>query len=69
MKLMYGEIEVGRAMVNHSVTIKEAIMYCAGYDITSKYDREKAYEDGFPAAYIDDLGQYQIDIEGLEMIY
>lgn len=66
MKVLYNGIEIGNIITNRSITISEAL-YALGYDIDDEEDLKKAYEDGFPAAYQDDNGFFQIDIEGLEM--
>jgi len=68
MKVMFNEKVIGTVTTNRSLTIEEAI-YALGYDVTDEEDCEKAYNDGFEAAYIDDMGEYQIDTEACEMVY
>lgn len=68
MKLYYNGKEVGEVLTNRSMTIVEAL-WSIGYDINDEDDLEKAYNDGFPAAYKDDNGEYAIDFDGLEMVY
>ena len=66
MKLLYNGTEIGNIITNHSLTIEEAL-YVYGYDVDDQKDMEKAYNDGFIAAYLDDNGDYQIDMDGFEM--
>lgn len=68
MKLVYNGIELADIMTNRSLTIAEAL-YAYGYDINNPEDMEKAYNDCFPAAYRDDDGNCQIDVDGIEMVY
>lgn len=65
MTLYYNGTEIGHVTTNRSLTIEEAL-YSIGYDIKNEEDLKKAYEDKFPAAYIDDEGFYQIDIENIK---
>ena len=68
MKLYYNGEEIGDITTNRSLTIKEAL-YSLGYDLDDPDDLEQAYEDKFPAAYLDDEGNYQIDEENIMMVY
>ena len=68
MTVFYNEKEIGNIVTNRSMTIKEAL-WSLGYDIEEPADCEKAYKDGFAPAYIDDNGEYQIDIEACRMVY
>ena len=64
MKLYYNGEEIGDITTNRSLTIKEAL-YSLGYDLDDPDDLEQAYKDKFPAAYLDDEGNYQIDEENI----
>lgn len=66
MNIKYNNEVVGTVITNHSMTIEEAL-YAIGYDINDATDLQKAYDDGFAAAYVDDEGNAQIDIDALEM--
>jgi len=66
MKVYYEGKEIGEIMANHTVTDKE-IVWMLGYDIDDKEDLKKAYEDGFAPAYIDDMHEYCIDLEGIRL--
>lgn len=68
MTLYFNGNEIGTVITNHSMTIEEAI-YALGYDVNSPEDCEKAYNDGFEPAYIDDNGEYCIDTENCAMEY
>ncbi len=41
--------------------------YAIGYDVKDEDNLKKTYEDKFLAAYQDDDGFYQIDVEGISM--
>lgn len=62
MTVYYNGKEIGNIITNRSLTMKE-VMWALGYDLDDPADLEKAYNDGFPPAYIDDNGEYQIDTE------
>lgn len=68
MTLLYNGVEIGNVITNRSLTVEEAL-YALGYDVKDDDDLKKAYEDNFPAAYQDDNGFFQIDIEGISMEY
>lgn len=68
MTLMYYGKPVGHIITNHGMTVEEACI-CLGYDPADPDDCERAYEDGFPPAYCDDMGYYAIDTEELHMEY
>lgn len=55
---------LGEVATNRSLTVDEMI-YSLGYDVNT--DAEKAYEDGFPGAYLDDMGNYCFDVEWYKM--
>ena len=63
----YGEA-IGTIITNRSMTAEEAL-YILGYDVNNADDCEKAYRDGFEPAYLDDMGHYQIDVDGFELVY
>lgn len=67
MKILVNGNEIGTIVTNHSLTIEEA-MYAFGYDITSKEDCEKGYEEGIPGFYLDDEGNYCFDVEAAELV-
>lgn len=64
MKLKYNGQTVGEVITNRSLNINEVI-YSLGYDLAT--DAEQAYKDGFPGAYLDDVGNYCFDLDGYEM--
>lgn len=68
MKLIYDGKVIAEITTNHSMTVEEAIKV-HGYDVYDPDDCEKAYDEGFEAAYIDDNANYQIDVENIEMEY
>lgn len=68
MTLSYNGVEIGNIITNRGLTIEEAL-YSIGYDVKNEDDLKKAYEDNFLAAYQDDNGFFQIDIEGISMEY
>lgn len=68
MKVLFNETVIGVVNTNRSLTINEAI-WAIGYDVNSPEDCEKAYNDGFEPAYIDDNGEYRIDTENCKMVY
>ena len=68
MKVMFNEKVIGEITTNRSLTIEEAI-YALGYDVNDIDDCEKAYNEGFEPAYLDDCGNYCIDVENCEMVY
>ncbi len=68
MKLMYDGKEVGQITTNRSLTVEEAL-WSLGYDVHDQVDMEQAYRDGFPAAYVNNDGEYAIDVDGIEMQY
>ena len=68
MKIMYYGEEIGTITTNRSMTAEEAL-YIIGYDVNDADDCEKAYRDGFEPAYLDDMAHYQIDLEGIELVY
>ena len=59
---------VREVITNRSLTVEEAL-YAIGYDVNDPEDLEKAYNDDFPAAYLDDCGNYQIDTDLIELDY
>ena len=59
---MYNGKEAGKVLTNHSLTVEE-IIRVLGYDVKSPKDCETAYKRGFLPAYIDDNGEYCIDVE------
>ena len=65
MKLYYKGEVIGEVIANHTMTTKEAL-WCLGYDLDDREDLEKAYKDGFAPAYIDDMGEYCIDVDNIE---
>ena len=68
MKLYYNGEEVGDIYTRDRMTVKQAL-YLIGYDLDYPEDLERAYDKGFPAAYIDDEGSYCIDVSNIKMIY
>lgn len=66
MKVMFDGKEIGTVASNHSMTIEKAL-YCMGIDINSQEDCEKAYIDGADYAYLDDFGNYAIDVENITL--
>lgn len=68
MKVKYYGEKIGTIITNRSMTAEEAL-YILGYDVNDASDCEKAYRDGFEPAYLDDMGYYQIDVEGFELVY
>ena len=66
MKVMFDGKEIGTVASNHSMTVEEAL-YCMDIDINSQEDCKKAYDDGEPYAYIDDCGNYAIDVENITL--
>lgn len=68
MKLYYDGQEIGSINTNMSLTVSEAL-YAIGYDVDEPEDLQKAFEDMFPAAYIDDMGNYCIDEDNIIMVY
>lgn len=67
MKVLLDGKVIGEAITNHSMTLEEAIYIVLGYNVNDPEDLERAYEDGFKAAYLDDNGFYQIDTEIIEI--
>lgn len=67
MKIMYNGNEIGTVVTNHSMALEEAIYIGLGIDINNQEDCQKAYEGGAKYAYIDDCGNYHIDIENMEI--
>ena len=67
MKIMFNGNEIGRIIENHSMTLEEAIYIGLGIDVNSQEDCQKAYEDGAEYAYLDDCGNYCIDIENMDI--
>lgn len=68
MKVMFNGREIGSIITNRSMTIEEVI-YALGYDVRDAEDCEKAYNDGFDPAYLDECGNYLIDTDSCEMVY
>ena len=68
MKLIYDGKIIAEITTNRSLTVPEAL-YAHGYDIYNPADLAKAYNDGFEAAYIDDSGNPDIDVDGIRMEY
>lgn len=68
MKILFNGKEIASVITNRSITIEEAL-FVIGYDVHSPEDCEKAYSDGFPAAYLDDCGNCAIDVDALELEY
>lgn len=64
--VLYNGEFIGEVYTNHSLTAKGAV-YALGYDVDDPNDCEQAYINGFAAAYVDDEGQYQIDLAGITM--
>lgn len=67
MKVLYNGEVIGSILTNRNMNIEEAL-WSLGYDINNPDDCQKAYEDGFAAAYIDDFGKYQI-VENMDLDY
>ena len=67
MKIMFNGTQVGSIYADHSMTLEEAIFCGLGIDINSQEDCRKAYEDGAEYAYLDDCGNYCIDIENMSL--
>lgn len=68
MRILYNGKEVGYVVTNHSITPEEALYCGLGIDINDSADCERAYEEKQPFAYLDDEGNYQIDVENMEII-
>lgn len=68
MKVFYMDKEIGNIITNRSMTIEEAL-YSIGIDVKDPKDCEEAYENGFEPAYMDDCGNYCIDVENCYMVY
>lgn len=68
MKILFNGKEIAPVITNRSMTIEEAL-FVIGYDVNNPEDCEKAYSDGFPAAYLDDCGNYGIDVDALALEY
>lgn len=67
MKIMFNGNEIGRIIENNSTTLEQAIYIGLGIDINSQEDCRKAYEYGAEYAYLDDCGNYCIDIENMDI--
>lgn len=67
LRIMFNGYEVGRVIANHSITIEEAVYVGLGIDVNDPEDCRKAYEDGAEYAYLDDCGNYAIDIEAMDI--
>ena len=67
MKITFNGNEIGIVIENHSMTLEEAIYVGLGIDINSQEDCRKAYESGEPYAYMDDCGNYCIDLDNMEI--
>lgn len=67
LRIMFNGYEVGRVNANRSMTLEEAVYCGLGIDITDPEDCRKAYEDGAEYAYLDDCGNYAIDIEAMTL--
>jgi len=68
MKVLFNGKVIGEVTTNRSLTVAEAL-YALGYDMNDVTDCEKAYNDGFEPAYVDDNGQHCIDFESIELEY
>lgn len=66
MQVLFNGKVIGKVLTNHSITLEEAI-YALGYDVNDPVDLKKAYDDDFPAAYLDDDGFYQIDTDAMDI--
>lgn len=64
--VLYNGEFIGEVYTNHSLSAKGAV-YALGYDVDDTHDCEQAYINGFSPAYIDDMGEYQIDLAGITM--
>lgn len=67
MKITFNGNEIGRIIENNSTTLEQAIYIGLGIDVNSQEDCQKAYEDGAEYAYLDDCGNYCIDIENMNI--
>lgn len=67
MKITFNGEEVGRVLTDRTLTLEEAIYYGLGIDVNSQEDCEKAYNDCKPYAYLDDCGNYCIDLENMDV--
>lgn len=67
MRILFNGEEIGYVNTNHSMTLEEAIYIGLGIDVNSQEDCRKAYEDGAEYAYLDDCGNYCIDIEAMDI--
>lgn len=68
MKIRFNGQEIGEVATNRNLTVEEAL-YSVGFDVEDPEDLETAYKAGFPAAYIDDDGNYAIDTENISLDY
>ena len=66
MKVIYKDDEIWSIITNHSMTVEEAL-YSLGVDVDNQDDCRQAYESGAEYAYLDDYGNYCIDIENIEL--
>lgn len=67
MKIVFNGKEIAEIIENHSMTLEEAIYIGLGIDVNSQEDCQKAYEDGAEYAYLDDSGNYCVDIENMDI--
>ena len=67
MKIMFNGKEIAEIIKSHSLTLDEAIYIGLGIDVNSQEDCQKAYESGEPYAYMDDCGNYCIDLDNMEI--
>lgn len=66
MRIMCDGQEVATITTNKSLHMVEALE-TIGINVNDPESIETAYRDGFPAAYVDDEGNYSIDFERLSI--
>lgn len=67
MKITFNGNEIGIVIENHRMTLEEAIYVGLGIDVNNQKDCQRAYDDGAEYAYLDDCGNYCIDIENMNI--
>lgn len=68
MKIMFNGKEIANVTTNRSMTLEDTVYVGLGIDINNQEDCEKAYNDGADYAYLDDCGNYCIDVENMELV-
>ena len=64
VRILSDDDYLGEALANDSLS-KTGAIHALGYDVNDPADCEQAYNNGFAAASVDDNGDCQIDIIGI----